>query len=597
MRKNNTVTGSKLFCGLMVLTSMFLLRMLMPEDASAAVSPGEIRELQRRQEHIIQQQDERFRMQAREFLESEKKGTVLEQPELLPHVEGENNAPCLQVNTINVAGVTLLSKNTLSKILRGYEGRCLTLADINNLLRDISNAYIERGYITARAFVDPSSTQGDSARPNLLRVLVVEGFVEDIIVNDGEKNSYYRGKTAFPGLIGKPLNLRDIEQGLDQLNRLASAEASMELEPGRELGGTVVRVANRTGRSWRMGLGMDNLGQFSTGEGMYNLSLEKDNFMGIGDQWAIYWSEDIPFWDRSKGRERMGSNRALSAFFSIPYGYWTFSGNLSQSNYTTKIYGMETDYTASGETRLFGVKADRVLFRNQNSKTSASIGFTHRAVDSYFEGFFLDSSYKLAVLDVGLSHSRRILDGVASVSMGVARGMNRMGAPRYEINAHSTPKASFTKYTAMLSWYRPFRVADQAFYWSLSGYGQMTPHTLYGSERLQIGGRYSVRGLKNDSLSGDQGGYVTNELGWNLPWALPEKSPVYGVQAYVAYDWGMLHKDSRDPFERGRVQGAAIGIRTLGDLSLDASLSKVLERPSFLKARDTECYLSIKYTF
>jgi hemolysin activation/secretion protein len=52
---------------------------------------------------------------------------------------------------VRVAGVRLFSAKNVQAMTVPYENRCLTLADIANLLRDISNAYIRRGYVTARA--------------------------------------------------------------------------------------------------------------------------------------------------------------------------------------------------------------------------------------------------------------------------------------------------------------------------------------------------------------------------------------------------------------------------------------------------------------
>lgn len=552
--------------------------------------------MQRQQEQIILQQEDRLRRQQRDFADPGKALPSIIGPDPLPHVQGAEGQPCLKVQEVRVKGATLLSAGSLRALAAPYEGKCLTLADINNLLRDITNAYIERGYVTSRAFVDPSA-QGEG----VLHVLVVEGTVEKIILNEGDPDSYYRGRSAFPFLEGRPLNLRDIEQGLDQLNRLPSASAGMELVPGEGLGGTIIKVTNQERRTWRASAGFDNSGQTSTGEGMYNLSLEKDNLMGIGDQFAVYWSDAIPFWDEDiKGRKSRGSNSSLSGYWSVPCGYWTFSGSLSRFRYDTKIFGMNTVYTSKGVTNLFNLKADRVLHRDADSKTSFSAAFTNRSVDSFIEGFHLDaSSYKLRTLEFSLSHNRRLLEGVAGLSLSYTRGLGAFGATETDSHSHFTPQSEFDKYSATLSFYRPFTLADQRGYWNLLAVGQMTPQTLYGAERIQIGGRSSVRGFKEDSLTGDQGAYMTNEIGLILPWfdALKDKGPVNGVQIYGAYDIGFLHPDSRDRYERGRMQGVAIGLRTIGDLSLEACAAKALDHPGYIKTKDAEFYLSVKYTF
>ncbi len=57
--------------------------------------------------------------------------------------------------------------------------------------------------------------------------------------------------------------------------------------------------------------------------------------------------------------------------------------------------------------------------------------------------------------------------------------------------------------------------------WLTSPYAQWSPDRLYGSERLTLGGESSVRGFKEQYLSGDNGGYWRNELGYYSLFTLP----------------------------------------------------------------------------
>jgi hemolysin activation/secretion protein len=60
---------------------------------------------------------------------------------------------------------------------------------------------------------------------------VVEGKLSKIRVEDGAKQHFRVGTIAL-GLEGAPLNIRDLEQALDQANRLASNNATLEMLPG-----------------------------------------------------------------------------------------------------------------------------------------------------------------------------------------------------------------------------------------------------------------------------------------------------------------------------------------------------------------------------
>lgn len=578
-----------------VLSIILLFSVLFTCTAFAAVNPSELQKLQRQQDQILRQQEERLRQQEEDLRRNTRPAPSVTQPELLPHVQDAPGAACMEVKTITVTGVSLLSKRELNAITSTYLNRCLTLADMNNLLRDLTNAYIEKGYVTARAFLAPEQQLlGD------LSVLVIEGTVEKVVINDGDKNYYYRMRTAFPGLTGKPLNLRDIEQGLDQLNRMPSGNATMELEPGAGLGGTIVKITMPQERSWRAGAGMDNLGQSSTGETQYSLSLSKDNAFGLGDQFSIYWTQDVPVWGHEMFREhrkKHGHNDSLSFYASVPWGYWTFSANASKSRYKTDIIGNFYTYTSRGDTEAYSVQVDRVIHRNADSKTSLGLSLHTRNVNSWVQGFHIDSSsYHFSTVQASLSHSTKFLDGMGSLSFTYTRGL-----PWFESKkalSPSAPHTDFDKYSIYASWYKPFTVLNQNFSWSTSVNAQYSPQTLYGPERIQIGGKSTVRGFNADSLAGDTGAYLRNELALSTPYpsSLQTKA-LYGLQLYAAYDYGFLHKDTRDSFERGEMHGATLGIRTLGAFNLDISLSKALRAPNFIKYRDTEFYATLNYTF
>lgn len=94
------------------------------------------------------------------------------------------------------------------------------------------------------------------------------------------------------------------------------------------------------------------------------------------------------------------------------------------------------------------------------------------------------------------------------------------------------------------SFQRP--VTDRVW-WLTSAYAQWSPDRLHGVEQLSLGGESSVRGFKEQYISGNNGGYLRNELSWSL-FSLPY---VGTVRAVAALDGGWLHSDSDDPYSSG----------------------------------------------
>lgn len=569
----------------------------------AAAEPDRI---QRRQEQIQQRMDERQREREAEFRRRNDSSAPGLELAPLPDEPVSPGAPCADINTIDVEGATLLPPRVVRRVTERYAHRCLSMADINNLLRDMTNAYIERGYVTARVFARPGE-QG----PGRLSLLAVEGSLEKILLRDGHHDDLRRLRTAFPGLEGKPLNLRDIEQGLDQLNRLPSCDATIDLAPGEAVGGSVMYVELRPSRTWRFGAGIDNLGQSDTGTWQGSAFLEKDNALGLGDQWALSASRDMLFFSPGMAEENVvrgstgeaGSLRhgsySLSLYGSLPLGYWTFFLSAGRSCYQTSILGQNYGYAYDGATDTLGLEASRVVHRNAVGKTSVGLALGVRHVVNDMDGLRLTvSSYQLTTLTVSLRHSRTAGGGAFSAQLEYTRGLPWLGATADTGGDHDRPRAGFDKVFGRISWYRPFAWGGHSLYGDVSAVGQMSGQTLYGAERLSLGSLYTVRGFREHSLSGENGGYVRVECGWNLPW--PERwrqGPVSGLQVFGAYDAGVILKDPDDPFERGRLQGVSAGLRTTGKTSLNLTLSRALSAPSFMRPLGTELYMSFRHTF
>lgn len=129
-------------------------------------------------------------------------------------------------------------------------------------------------------------------------------------------------------------------------------------------------------------------------------------------------------------------------------------------------------------------------------------------------------------------------------------------------------------------------------WWLTSVYGQWSPDRLYGSERLTIGGESSVRGFKEQYLSGDNGGYWRNELNYRL-FTLPLIGQVSSV---VALDGGWLQKDNKDPWASGTLWGAAVGLSTTNrHYSSQFTVGTPLRYPDWLAPDHLSIYYRIAF--
>lgn len=513
----------------------FLLFILFISAAQAApLSPADRDAVRQQQEQLLRQSQ-----QQRDELE---RSTPLPRQDVRTP-DGKAQGPCFTIHTITLSGVTLISAKAQQKLISPWLNQCLDMAKITQLTTAISDWYISRGYITSRAFLtEQDLSQGE------LRLVVMEGKLSHIRL-DGESPRML--KMVFPGLEGKVLNLRDIEQGMEQINRLRSNPVQIEIVPDTEPGYSIVNLTATPEFPLSATFSLDNSGQKSTGEEQLNGSLSGNNLLGLADKWFVSGGRSSDF---ATGYDAQSFQTGVS----VPYGYGLLDYSYAWSNYRTTIMNQGYPWISTGDTKTHRLNGSWVVFRNGDIKTALSAGVTQRSSRNWLNDAPLKSSTRnLSSLQLGINHTQKMFGGVATFNPGYSHGMPWFNAETDEEKIGDVPRAEFRKWNLNASFQRP---VTHDLLWLTSLYGQWSPDRLYGSERLTLGGESSVRGFKEQYLSGDNGGYWRNELNYPL-----FTLPVFGqISATVALDGGWLEKDRFDKFASGTLWGTAASLSSAG---------------------------------
>jgi hemolysin activation/secretion protein len=119
----------------------------------------------------------------------------------------------------------------------------------------------------------------------------------------------------------------------------------------------------------------------------------------------------------------------------------------------------------------------------------------------------------------------------------------------------------------------PFEIRGQSFRFSTSWRQQQALNKLIHKDRLNIGGRYTVRGFDGEyTLSGDHGFVSRSELAYAVPKIKQE--------LYVACDVGRVWGPNADALLGQSLSGAALGLRgAIKNFSYDAHVSKPINAP------------------
>jgi hemolysin activation/secretion protein len=499
-----------------------------------------------------------------------------------PPVDASAAGPsCHRIDDIVISGAPHLSPSVRSDIVSRHAGGCLGVTQIEQILAAITRDYIEHGYITTRAYLPSQDLSGGR-----LEILVVEGRVGPVELDDGGKGSIRPG-LVFPA-EGKLFNLRDFEQGIEQVNRLSSNNARLEIQPGDTPGVSRVVIRNTPAFPLHAFLSADDHGSESTGRNQLAFGLVADRLLGLNEMMIYAHRRSQPYDAQRK------ASSSDSYTFILPLAYWTFSAAASQSGYTTTIVtpaGLPLRF--QGDTDSLSLKLSRVAYRSQASRATVGVGLLSKSTRNYLEGELLDvSSRRLTLLDLEVNASTNLAGGALTLGLDYERGLSAFGALRDGDSLPAdAPRAQFGKLRYQFGYFHPFRVAGTDAEFSNRTEGQWAQHTLYGSEQFLIGGIYSVRGFSATSLSGDQGWFSRNELA--LRPVLSLAGQALPLRMYVGLDIGAV--SSRDAsVPSGRLAGMAVGMSgAWNKLSFDIFHARPLSRPDFLPREGGRTWLRI----
>lgn len=533
---------------------------------AAPVTPGDLDVIQNQQQQRLQQDQ-----QQRDAL------TQAHQVELQKTESAPASGPCFEINQISLQQASLITPDTQKRLVAPYINQCLSLDRINQLVRAISEWYVQRGYITSRAFLTEQNLSHGT-----LNITVLEGKLEAIHLQGASARQL---NMAFPTRAGRILNLRDIEQGMEQINRLRTTPVQIEIIPSTQPGYSIVNLTSTPEFPLTLGLNMDNSGQRSTGIGQLSASLVGNDLLGVADRWFVSGGRSSAFSDWRDAQN-------FQAGVSVPYGYGLLDYSYSWSNYHSRFNANSFDWYSNGDNISNRLSGSWVLFRNGQIKTGVQLGLNHYVSHNWLnETLLQSSSRKLTSLQIGFNHTQKIAGGVATLNPMLSRGMPWFDAESDKGKSDDFPKAEFRKWSVSSSYQRP---VTQKMWWLSSFYAQWSPDRLYGSERLTIGGENSVRGYKEQYLSGDVGGYLRNELNYSL-FTLPA---IGEVSTTLALDGGWLQSDKQDRYAAGTLWGSSLGLGTRNaHVSTQLSLGIPVSYPNYLAPDRLSVYARVGLVF
>ncbi|MDA5545601.1 ShlB/FhaC/HecB family hemolysin secretion/activation protein [Yersinia rochesterensis] len=461
--------------------------------------------------------------------------------------ELDDNAQCLPISGIYIQGITLLTSTDLES-LSVIPDQCINSEHVNLLARELTQLYLSNGYIMARVQFIPPDEEGE------LGLDVTEGFIESIESDDPE----LKGETIFPNMLGHPLNIKQLDQSLDQANRLPSNKITIDILPGSESGGSILKISNTRSKPWHLTASLDNYGNKNTGKWLSRNAFSFDNPFGLSDSISLNISS-------TTDNPQKNYSRAYSLFYSVPYGALTLSGFASYSEYLYPVQLQFNTIELQGKTQQHGLRSDYVFYRDQDQINGLSAQLTYKQAENYFNDQKIAvSSPTLTIFELGVNHLHILPTGIFNVNLSIEQGLTWLGADQ-NLSA-SYQDSQFTKAKATITSNQYFKLFDDFYLFSNQFYGQYTRDRLPGVEWLSVTDSNAVRGFSHNTLSADKGWYLQNTLSRNFSFGNTTITPRLGA------DIGRIQQSSQS---WSSAMGLSAGINvSYRDIKLDIEASR-----------------------
>jgi hemolysin activation/secretion protein len=500
--------------------------------------------------------------------------------------------PCFKINKITVGDGAETRFAALADVAKPFLNHCIGVQGLHKVAAVLNARLVEQGYVTTSvSFPAQNLSLGTLAfKLHTGRVAAIE-LVQAGAAERSRDTGWGSWKNAFPLEVGDVLNIRALEQGVEQMTRLRSQEVTTRIEPGQEADSSIVYIErNQATFADRLygSVTLDNSGSETLGRPQLSGNVTLDNLAGVNDVFTISGNINA----HRPTREHRSYSLAVS--YNIPWDYHTFNLSQNSNHFAQFVQGTTARFLSSGSSSTSEAKWSYLAWRTGSTKAGVYGTVSMRRARSYLDDVELVvQRRRTTTLELGATLKQFAGQGVVDLALGYRRGMGWGGAQEDFTDAETggpTLRPRILSLTGGFS--HPFKLFGQAFKYSGSVRAQATRDTTLSIDQISIGGYGSVRGFDGDSvLLAESGLVLRNEVSHALPaWA------GLSSNAFVALDAGVVRGASADRLVGKRLAGIAVGTRgRWKNLMFEVSIATPVHKPSKFRTCSVNPYVSVTY--
>jgi len=436
-------------------------------------------------------------------LQQHKQSPVIDERTPPPATPGPDEVR-FELKKVELGESAILTPEEIHSVVSEYEGRAVSMADLNEMRERLDGLYTTKGVVTARAIIPKQKIQG-----GVLRVEFIEARLGKVTFdgNRHTRESYLTPRLEFPA--GELVDIPSLEETLTRFNRLNDAQVQLTLQRGEAPGTTDYVVNVREPQQYQLDTFVDNWGPIPVGNIRYGATARVASLLGRRD----------PLYVGGYATDRVASG---SIGYELPWNPMgtRLSAGFDFNSSRIRVQGPPV-FTG---TIINGVPQFRpgAVVELDSESYFASLQLSHPFVATrnwlvrgFVEGQARETSQSITGFELLDIDTRAIFGGISGDwidPFGTTSFMHRFGHVFYLHNE------GFYKYQGSVSRYQPLVGPT---WLTARMVGQMTSTDLVpNTETLVAGGANSVRGYPEIYRVGNDGYVMSAQLNAMLPRSL-----------------------------------------------------------------------------
>lgn len=450
-----------------------------------------------------------------------------------------------QLNGIEIQGNCVYSTAQLAPLYRDKIGKTISVAELFDIVQNITNYYRNNGYIISRAILPPQHVKG-----GVVQIKIIEGYLGKVEVTErpycAKCQVYYYGKRIKDC---PPLEIKRMERYLLLANELPGTSVRAVLSPSKQATGAADLTLVTINKPVTGYLSYDNYGTRYIGPQQMTANIGFNSIINSGDGIAITGTKT------PKGGELMYIDGNYILPIDNEGDRWLVGGTRTHTHPLYVLQPVQIDGLTENYYTSFLWPIIRERSRNLTVRTGGNY------LDSNVQTFDI-KLYQDHIRSVDVGATYNFADswyGANLISGDFRQGLPFLGytqdTSKFALTSRPGGRADYSKITLTMSRLQAFKKGPFSLYMLVTGQWGFNP--LLASEQFTFGGSQLGRGYDVAELIGDIGAAGTAELRFDMP---IEKLKINNLQFYVFYDAGMIWNRITTVGSPKQLSGTSTGI-------------------------------------